>query len=94
MTIHIGKHSFETFQCKFCQRSFHSYSHFKSHEHNHDGEKLFKCKKCNYSSDSVSALKYHINTHRRENPYKLDIPSVADFFGDRKMHNLFQKILF
>ena len=49
--------------CSFCNKSFKWYSHWKSHERVHTGEKPFKCEICGKSFARSDGLQCHKLTH-------------------------------
>ena len=50
-------------RCSFCNKSFKWYSHWKSHERVHTGEKPFKCAICGKSFARSDGLQCHKLTH-------------------------------
>ena len=51
------------YQCSFCNKSFKWYSHWKSHERTHTGERPFKCEICGKAFVRSDGLQCHKLTH-------------------------------
>ncbi|XP_063814333.1 zinc finger protein 250-like [Pseudophryne corroboree] len=74
-------HGEKTFNCSFCQKSYHDITQFHLHEKSHVERKPFSCSECGKCFSKTLELVAHRRIHTEEKPFAC--PECGKQFADR-----------
>lgn len=70
LRIHQRTHTFRTYQCDLCSKTYGSLTGLQSHRATHTAESRFLCSQCGKRFKTRDGLEGHLRTHTGERPYR------------------------
>uniref|UniRef100_A0A3Q3X5X7 C2H2-type domain-containing protein n=1 Tax=Mola mola TaxID=94237 RepID=A0A3Q3X5X7_MOLML len=70
LRIHQRTHTFRSYQCDQCSKTYSSLTGLHSHQASHTNESRFLCPQCGKRFKTRDGLEGHLRTHTGERPYR------------------------
>uniref|UniRef100_A0A3Q4IDG0 C2H2-type domain-containing protein n=1 Tax=Neolamprologus brichardi TaxID=32507 RepID=A0A3Q4IDG0_NEOBR len=70
LRIHQRTHTFRTYQCDLCSKTYGSLTGLQSHRATHTAESRFLCSQCGKRFKTRDGLEGHLRTHTGERPFR------------------------